>query len=247
MREEHYQQDSRLADDAWWWSARRAILERVIGRFITDVPQPEILEVGCSTGSNLGMLSGFGKVSALEISDTAAAECRERFPSIPLFRDPIPAPLGQKFQIICAFDVIEHIEDEEITVKWLHDHLNEGGLIFVTVPAMQFLWSQYDVDAHHYRRYDKHRLEVALSERFSIEYMTYFNTHLFPPIALVRMLQRAGILNLRGKDKEIGSGRMANSILREIFAAEKMWIPHMSLPFGVSLLAVARKPGPRPS
>ncbi len=245
MREEHYQQDAKLAENHWWWSARRTILHKVLNKYISNDPSQKILEVGSSTGSNFPMLSSFGHLSALEMDDNAAAICRNRFPDIELFHQPIPLALDDKFDVICAFDVIEHIEDEDSTVLWLHEHLRENGWLFVTVPAMPWMWSQYDDDAHHFRRYTRDMLMNTMSRKFDIEYLTYFNSHLFPPIACARLLQNMGVLNFKGRDKEVGSRGVANTILRAIFASESIWIPRVTLPFGVSVLAVARKSSSR--
>ena len=241
MREEFYRQEAQLAEHHWWSSARRKILRKVMQKYILSDPLQEILEVGCSTGSNFPMLSLFGKLTALEVNETAAAICKDRFPDINLLHQPIPVALDRKFDVICAFDVIEHIEDEDSTITWLHHHLQKNGWLFVTVPAMPWLWSEYDDDAHHFRRYTRDRLENILSKKFEIKYLTYFNTHLFPPIACVRLLQNMGALNLAGRDKEVGSQGIKNAILRAIFASETIWIPRLKLPFGVSILAVARR------
>lgn len=244
MRREHYEQDARFAETHWWWAARRKILHRVLARFLPNEEAREVLEVGCSTGSNLPLLATFGRVSALEVDASVAEICKMRHPEIELFNQPIPERLPRRFDVICAFDVIEHIEDEARTVEWMHENLSDAGTIFVTVPAFEFLWSQYDEDAHHFRRYTRAGLVAALSARFDVQYVTYFNTHLFPIIALVRLLQRVRLIGLAGRDKEIGSRGAANRILYGAFVAETAWIPRFSLPVGVSLLAVAkRRPG----
>lgn len=242
MRREHYEQDAQAGETHWWWVARRRILRKVMQAYAVPDRSRSVLEVGCSTGSNLPFLGEFGTVSALELDAEAAEICRQRHPDVYLYNQPIPQPLDRQFQIICAFDVIEHIDDEASTVDWLHRHLTEDGTVFITVPAYDFLWSQYDIDAHHFRRYTRPRLVEALQARFDVHYTTYFNTHLFPIIALTRLMQRIGLVNLDGRDKEVGSSGLINAVLTKVFAAECLWVPHLRLPFGVSLVAVARKP-----
>lgn len=241
MREDFHHLEAQQGEDYWWASARREILRKVMATHLAADPSRDLLEVGCGSGANIPMLSAFGKLATLEVSDTAAAIFHDRFPEIDLFHQPIPTALNREFDVICAFDVIEHIDEEESTVNWLHHHLRQDGWLFVTVPAMPWLWSDYDDGAHHFRRYTRDRLENILVEKFQIEYLTYFNTHLFPAIACFRYLQNLGALKFAERDQKVGSKGMQNTILRAIFASERIWIPRFALPFGVSLLAVARR------
>jgi SAM-dependent methyltransferase len=236
----HYQIDAALAETHWWWVARRKLLRRLLDRFVGKNRKRKILEVGCSTGSNLRMLQEFGTVHGLELHKPAVAYCRMRFPGIRIYDGGIPDPLRDVYDAICLFDVLEHIEDEAGALEWIDDHLAPGGVLLVTVPAYDFLWSHHDELAHHHRRYTKTALEALLGQRFEVAYASYFNTHLFPAIAAVRLIQR--LLRLDGgSDKAVGGKGFSNGLLQTVFAAERLWLPVLKLPFGVSIFAVAHK------
>jgi len=87
------------------------------------------------------------------------------------------------------FDVIEHIEDDAAFLKMINGYMAPGGRLFVTAPSYNFLWSDEDAEAGHFRRYDAESLKKALEESgFSVEYSTYFFTFLVVPIALFRVI-----------------------------------------------------------
>ena len=238
----HYGLDTELAGSHWWWVARRKVLRRLLNRFLGRSSKRKILEVGCSTGSNLRMLQDFGTVHAMEIHQPSVEYCRMRFPGIRIYDGGIPDPLRDSYDVICLFDVLEHIEDEDGALEWIDDHLAPGGIVLVTVPAFDFLWSRHDELAHHFRRYTKPALESLLRRRFEVIYASYFNTHLFPAIAAVRLIQR--LLHLGGaNDKAVGGRGFPNKVLETVFASERVWLPALKLPFGVSIFAAVQKAG----
>jgi len=241
MDSEHYELDARLADSHWWWVARRKVLRRLLNHFLGSDSKRKILEVGCSTGSNLCMLQDFGTVHAMEMHAPSVEYCRMRLPSIRVYDRGIPDPLSDSYDAICLFDVLEHIEDEQNALKWIDDHLTPGGVLLLTVPAFDFLWSKHDDLAHHFRRYTKPALEALLRDRFDIAYCSYFNTHLFPAIAIVRLVQRLLHLDTGKNDKAVGGAGFSNKVLQAVFASERIWLPALKLPFGVSLFAAAQK------
>jgi len=241
MHAEHYQLDAALAESHWWWVARRKVLRRLLDRFVGKNAKRKILEVGCSTGSNLRMLQEFGTVHAMELHEPAVEFCRMRYPGIRVYGGGIPDPLRDTYDVICLFDVLEHIEDEDGALEWIDDHLAPGGVLLVTVPAFNFLWSRHDELAQHFRRYSKPGLESLLSRRFEVAYSSYFNTHLFPAIACVRLIQRLFRLGTGGADKAVGGRGVPNLVLQAVFASERIWLPVLRLPFGISIFAAARK------
>jgi len=240
MHPDQYQLDAKLAETHWWWVARRQILQHLMDGILGTDVERRILEVGCSTGSNLSLLERYGSVEAMEMFAPAAEYCRSAHPKITVYNEAIPAKLDCQYDIICLFDVLEHIKDDARAIDWIDEHLAPNGTLFLTVPAFQFLWSHYDELAHHYRRYTRNDLILLLSEKFKIEYSTYFNIHLFPIIILTRIVQR--IFNINSThDKNIGSNGIINFILKNIFSLERIWIPRITLPFGVSIFVSARK------
>ena len=244
MQEDHYDLDAALADSHWWWVARRKLIGHLMDRLLRPDPSRRILEVGCSTGSNIPLLQRFGQVDAMEMHPRTAALTRRRFPEMRIYDGGIPDPLRDTFDVICLFDVLEHIEDDAGALEWIDDHLAPNGTLLITVPAYRFLWSRHDDLAHHFRRYTRPQLADLLQERFELSYTSYFNTHLFPAIAAIRLLQRLLRLNSGENDKAVGGRGVAHRVLEAVFAAERVWLPALRLPFGVSIIAAARKAPP---
>jgi SAM-dependent methyltransferase len=241
VRADQYALDAELADRHWWWVARRRLLTYWLDRLLGPAgPERRVLEVGCSTGSNLRLLQRYGAVEGLEMHDAAVALCHARYPDIPVRQGAIPMALDRRYDALCLFDVLEHIDDDEGALDWCHEHLTESGRLFLTVPAFQFLWSRHDEVAHHQRRYTKATLLPRVARRFAVDYVSYFNFHLFPAIAAARLLQRG--LGLPGgeADKRVGAGAL-NGLLTALFASERFWLGLAPLPFGVSLFVAARR------
>ena len=126
------------------------------------------------------------------------------------------------YDIVICSDVLEHIEVEAVALEWIDEHLAPNGTLLLTVPAYRFLWSRHDELAHHFRRYTKPELSALLQDRFSVSYTSYFNTHLFPVIAGIRLLQRLFRSQTGENDKAVAGNGLSNEILKAIFAAERV-------------------------
>ncbi|MGE5147007.1 MAG: class I SAM-dependent methyltransferase [Candidatus Eiseniibacteriota bacterium] len=229
-------------DRHWWFVARRRILKSVLDRFVPWPAEPRILEVGCGTGGNLPMLAGFGTVSGLEPDDEARqlAAGKGAF-DIRSGRLPADLPFApESFNLVAALDVLEHVEDDKATLRALSDRLRPGGWLLATVPAFGFLWSSHDERHHHKRRYRKSDLVKAVVEAGLVPVRTtYFNSLLFPVVAALRLLRNATGVDA---DDDALPAPGLNRILTRVFSAERHLIGRVSLPAGLSLLMLARKP-----
>ena len=234
-----YRQMAELDQRHWWYRARRVVLAALIRRLVRLPKDAEILEIGCGTGHNLAMLGEFGSVDALELDEEARGLAEER-----LGRAVMSSPLPElsdvrerHYDLVGAFDVIEHIADDRAALASIAARLKPGGRLVITVPAHQWMWSAHDVVNHHQRRYSKGALKRLIDESpLRLERIGYFNSLLFPVAVAERMSSR-----LVGKDDADLKlpPRPLNAALERTFAAERHLIGRVPLPPGLSLFAVA--------
>jgi SAM-dependent methyltransferase len=226
----------------WWFAGRRSILATLIAGFALP-PDAKILEIGSGTGGNLDMLSAFGQVNALETDAAARAIAAEKTGNrfdIRAGRCPNDIPFAaETFELVCLFDVLEHIDEDVETLAAVKKLLAADGRILVTVPAYRWLWSGHDEFLHHKRRYGRSELRAkAVAAGLTVEKISYFNTALFPLAALVRLKDR-----LLRSPLSTGKGippAPLNRIFQSVFGAERFVLKSHDLPFGVSLLALLR-------
>jgi len=230
-----------LQRDHWWFAARREILASEIARL--PLPHPaRILEAGCGPGGNLEMLKRFGEVKAIEPDEDSRSYAAAQS-GLDVRAGLLPAPLpdfGQAFDLIAAFDVIEHVDDDAAAVAALGDRLAPGGFMIATVPAYAWMWSDHDAAHHHKRRYrlaDFRRLFESAGLR--VRRASHFNALLFPPIAAVRLAKNAA--GLTGGDEAMPP-RPLNGVLKAVFRLEREVLKATDLPFGVSILLIAQRP-----
>jgi len=241
MERRVYDNMARVDADHWWFVARRAIIAGLIAKTVRPRPGAAILEVGCGTGSNIALLRRFGTVDALEPDAPARALAAQRS-GIAVEGGTLPGGAALedgKYDLIALFDVLEHIPDDLGALRELAAKLAPGGRLLMTVPAMPWLWSAHDVAHHHQRRYTRKALERVLDEAgFRPLHITHFNTLLFPLIAAARSWGR--LTGREGGDDALPPAPL-NRLLRAIFAAERHLVPHVRIPFGVSLAVVAER------
>lgn len=242
MERKVYEQMAKLDAHHWWFTARRRILDGLIERVVKPPKDARILELGAGTGHNLAMLSRFGTVEASELDPMARELASERLgrpvkeaalPDLSMF----PA---DSYDLIALLDVLEHVPDDKGSLAAIKTRLKPGAALLLTVPANPWMWSAHDVAHHHHRRYRKAEIEkLARDAGYWIELLSPFNSLLFPPIAAVRLMGK-----LTGKDDSDDAmpGALANRTLDTVFGLERSLIGRVPMPFGVSLVAVLRRP-----
>lgn len=246
MERELYDFFYEAEDRHWWFVARRRILMAVLER---SLPRTgiEITDMGCGTGGMAAPLGRFGRVAAVDEAPAAREYCRRRGVDRVLSLAEWDAE-ATAYDLVTAFDVVEHVEDDLALLKRLHARLKPGGMLVVTVPAYRFLWSPFDEMNHHYRRYSRGELRGRLEGAgFRVRRASYFNTLLFPVIAIVRLAERG--LGLDATDEAAKRKALArwfkvgplNGLLSRVFALERHWLVGHDLPTGCSVLAVAVK------
>jgi len=231
-----------LDQEHWWFLARRRILDSLIERVVYPPHGARVLEVGCGTGHNLAMLGRFGTVEACELDKCARALAGKRLgrkvkdarlPDLSMFE-------RNAYDMVALLDVLEHVPDDIGSLRAIHRRLKPGGALLLTVPANPWMWSAHDVAHHHFRRYTRAGLaKLFLQSGFDVQLLSYFNSLLFPPIAAARVLNKA-----RRNDSADDAlpGATVNGLLNRVFGLEAGLIGRVPMPFGVSLVAVVRRP-----
>jgi len=231
-----------LETDHWWFVGRRAVLRRLLGR-VGAPAGARILEVGCGAGGNVPLLREFGAVTALEPDDESRAYASERLGlavDAGLLPDGLPyAP--ESFDLVCAFDVVEHVDDDAASVKALARLVKPGGAILTTVPAYPWMWSHHDVLHHHKRRYMLPQYRALFDQAgLTVETATYFNTLLFPLAVVQRTAKK--LVGDESADDAMPPGGL-NKALARVFSLEAPLAAGGGLPFGLSIAVIARKAG----
>jgi SAM-dependent methyltransferase len=244
MLEDTYETFYQLDLTHWFPSGRRRILQDLIDRF---APHPlRIADIGCGTGANLKMLGQYGSVIGVDTFPKAVWYCRQRgFPNCLLGSLPqLPFPDGM-FGLVCALDVIEHIDDDAAAVRELLRICRPGGALLITVPAYEWLWSEHDDANLHKRRYTRPQLRRLFDDLdVDVVKLTHFNFLLSPPIILARAigkLRHRFHPSTRPKFDLAQTPAPLNALLLGLFSSERFLLKHQNAPFGISIACLVRK------
>ena len=232
----------------FWHAARRDLIMDVV-RLAFPHPRgrPRVLEIGCGNGSILQHLRQHGlDVVGGDLLLTGLRFCRKRLPETPLFRmDAAAVPFREAFDAIGLFDTLEHVPDDHRVLASCREALRPGGALILTVPAHRSLWGYFDELSFHRRRYERSDLRKLLEDTgYRIERMTHVFAFLFPLLYTVRRIThrlREGEVPPEPDCAELRVVPVVNGILRTICRLERRLLRRRSLPFGSSLLALARR------
>ena len=235
-----YQEMQSVESQHWWFRARREILISLILQYL---PQGKILDVGCGTGFILEYLeskySSQYEAWGIDISAIAIQFCQDKgltkVAQGVLEGNTLPL---NNFDLIMFLDIIEHLDDDLAALNQAKHYLKSQGQILITVPAYQFLWSAHDEIHNHKRRYTKSQIVELLKQAgYEITFISYFNTFLFPLIAIARLI--GNILNRHHTSDISIPSDLINQSLYQIFRWEKKLLPSIPFPFGVSIICLA--------
>jgi SAM-dependent methyltransferase len=248
MEKDVYSEFLTLEKNHWWFIGRRKIFFTLLDQCFDEKGGMRILDVGCGPGEMIQPLSKYGKVFALDFSLNALEYCLERGYRFLIDGDATRLPVKNgTFDVISLFDTIEHIDNDTATLKECHRLLEDKGLIIITVPAYNFLYSNNDRAAHHKRRYTTSGIRRKVeSVGFRVIKLTYINTWLFPIIvcALFFIKLKEALFPVSNPDKTNISfpiPKPLNTVLTTIFCSESYLLKRISFPVGHSLICIAEK------
>jgi len=233
----------------FWFRVRNVIIGTTVQRYLPH--QSRIIEVGCGTGFVSKYLKELGyQVECADLYLEGLKYSQKRNAGKAYYQFNLYDPLFlEEFDGVCAFDVLEHIDDDKLVLKNMYKSLNPGGFLFLTVPACKKLGSTVDEFAEHKRRYSAKELKEKVElNSFKVLKLSYFMTFLFPFIAFSRMFsnfpsyRKSDNLNSKAQAfREIEINPILNSLFYLIFRIEAQFIQFLNFTFGSSLLLVAIK------
>lgn len=244
MQDDVYQAMFEIEDRHWWYVAKQQIVLNLLSRYLprNNGVKPRVADLGCGCGAMLKQLSTDYDAVGFDGSPHAIEFCRQRGvqAEIAKFPEGPQLPPGS-FDAVLLLDVLEHLEDDVTAMKNSAALLRPGGIMICTVPAYQRLWTYWDKLHHHFRRYSRTRLGKLLDQpELKIELLSYANTVLFPLAASIRLVQKWNEPTNPKADMNVPMAPV-NWAFRMIYASERHLLGRVPLPFGLSVVAVARK------
>lgn len=244
FRDDLFAELARLEAKNFWFRARNRLIQWALRRYFPEARN--FLEVGCGTGFVLaGVAEALPqiKLCGSEISSAGLAHAARRVAGVELFQmDARAIPFRDEFDVIGAFDVLEHIHEDDAVLREMYCAVRPGGGIVLTVPQHAFLWSRADAHACHVRRYTARDLTAKVEAAgFQVERMTSFVSLLLPLMMASRMRQPVANESYDPL-AELKIGGVLNAVLEKIMDAEQLAIrAGLNFAAGGSLLMIARK------
>ncbi len=243
MEREEYTRLREHEERYWWHVGRREMLATVLARGVRRDGERRGVDIGCGTGSNFALLGPYGRFFGTEVVREACVSGSLRPPRPVVLARGEALPFGDGTLGLCTmFDVLEHVQEEDRMLSEVRRVLRPSGIVLLSVPAYMFLWSDHDVSLRHFRRYAKATLKRALV-RNGLHPMrvTHAMASIFAPVALVRWLTRFRRAADGPRSSYVRTPAPLNVLLTGILCLEAAWLAHADLPFGTTLLALARK------
>lgn len=241
----YYEQYIEAARTHWWFKGREHVLLAIVSPQVTLDADALVVDVGSGPGGPTRRLFPTQRIVAADLSarvlesySAANAVIVADAAHLPLKRGSVSA--------ICAFDVLEHLERDDIALRGWWEALVAGGWLVATVPAYDALWSDSDTVDRHFRRYRLPELTARLrAAGFAIVRASYFNMLLLPGVAAAKWMARVARSGRRpdGRNHELDLRlpSWCERMLERTFRAESVWLRRRNLPAGGSIVVLARK------
>jgi SAM-dependent methyltransferase len=234
-----------LEESFWWHRGLRRIILTLVDPFLPKERPLRIFDAGCGTGGFFGELSSRGWIAGLDISERALGLARRRGPYDMVRGSVLSLPVASdSLDVIVSMDVLYHrqVTDDGEALAEMVRCLRPGGLLCLNLPAYNWLTSAHDEVIHTARRYTRGRArELLAGQRLKILRLSHWNSILFPFVAGLRLVRR-GRHESESDVRPVPSP--VNKLLLAVLSVEAFLLKGVSLPVGLSVAAVAQKPGP---
>jgi ubiquinone/menaquinone biosynthesis C-methylase UbiE len=245
MEPREYETSFTLEGEHWWFRSKRALVLSLLARYAG--PGARGLDVGCGTGGMLQALAGRGTWVGVDAAALALAYCRKRGLGRLTQGSALALPFrSSAFDVCLCLDLLYHqaVDSDAAALAECHRVLKASGLLIVTDSALAWLRSSHDEAVHGARRYTRADLVRRIrAAGFTPLQASYVYCLIFPAVAAFRLARRAAGREPAGSDVFRRPGAATTALLM-IQAIERWLLGVVSLPFGSSVLCVARKAGP---
>jgi 2-polyprenyl-3-methyl-5-hydroxy-6-metoxy-1,4-benzoquinol methylase len=237
------------AVSSFWVSSRNRLFKSLVQRNLSPTGKTKFLEIGCGTGDFIQQIvkNENLEITGSEIYLKGLQYAKKNLPSVDFVQfDVTKGTIGEQFDMITAFDVIEHIDNDISAISNISQMLKKDGVLIISVPQHMFLWSKLDEIVKHKRRYSRRELVDKLQENgFNIRYCTSFLFILFPLMLISRMFDKGRDQSQSDQvalEKRVKFTNVLNWIFDHLMRVDEALIRlGISLPFGGTLVVVARK------
>ena len=241
MQPNEYETMFRVEETHWWYHALHDLIFQALEAELPDWREKKILDVGCGTGAILKRLGNPENNIGIDLAEEAISFCRQRGLNNVRQGDICSLPFADaSFDAVICSSVLYHqwVADLAGAVAEMHRVLRPGGVLLINVPAFSFLHSAHDVAVMTARRFRKPEIrELLLKQNFKIKRLTYWTTFLFPLAVMARTLGGSKM----GRDFERKERSFLQRVIAQIMRLEVRLLRNVSFPFGVALLAIAKK------
>lgn len=237
-----YKEMSEREDSYWWHTGRMNIVDKQLQRIAQNKKKLRILNIGCGTGGTIPTLEKYGSVTNVDISAEALRFLKIKGYTGKLIKDHLLPFKDGDFDVVVALDVLEHINQDRLSLDEWNRVLKKNGVLVVTVPAYEFLWSGHDTSLHHQRRYTRNRLDWDLQKSaFRKLKNSYMITFSFFLVVGFRMLYKVAGRKMTENTSYVNIPRFVNNLFDKLLRIEGSVLRYINLPFGTTVLGIYEK------
>lgn len=245
MNFKEYKKMEKFEKTYWWHQGRLHLMDKIVRKYLPKKDKLNFLEIGCGTGATLKLLSKFGKITGIDISEKAVAHCRKKG-----FKDIVLGDINtldlrmykNTFDAVFALDVLEHVQDDMEMMTRVRKMLKEDGLFIITIPAHKFLWSEHDEALHHKRRYHSLEITKKLEDAgLKVIKKSHFVFFAFLPIVFFRAWNNIFGKSAYPKTSYVILPKFLNKIAIGFLKLETKMFLNEGLPIGTTLVVIAKK------
>lgn len=242
MRQDLYEELYLVENNHWWHRHKRKLVHQLVSKYVSR--KGKVLDVGAGTGKLLSELKEKGwQVDGVDGAKEAVVQSKRR--GIRINQQNLTKRLkftANSFDLVTCLDVLEHLEDDQALLNEMKRVVKPNGIILVTVPAYQWLYSYWDKMLNHFRRYSERDLIIlGKKTQLRLVFISFFSSFFLLPAIVVRKLKSGS------KKQEVSDFQttplafISVPILNILAGVERLLIKYFRLPFGMSLVCVFRK------